>query len=106
MMNWSFNKYGWSISWFNIKNLSEEDYYKKYNQGYQENGKSYFKKIFHFLYKEYGVEFVHIFDHSHILWETPRNIYWLIFRKSSNYSTKGRLCFKLMKTSNYHIGCS
>lgn len=102
MQNKSYHKHNWHISWFDIKNLGDDDYLKKYNQIYQENKKSYFRKIFYFLYNEYGIEFSHTFGNSHIIWQTPKTIYWCIFRDSMDPTKKGKWCFKLRKTINDH----
>lgn len=105
MKDWSYYKKGWSISWYNFKNELDDSYAKTFNEAYKNNPDKYFKKVFHFLWKGYGVEFAHIWNNSHILWQTPKNIYWLIFRSSSCYNEKGKWCFKLMKSVNDNTCC-
>lgn len=105
MKNWNCYKHNWYISWFDIKNVSEDDYLKSCNQIYQENKETYFKKIFNFMYKEHGIHFAHVFDSSHIVWQTPKNIYWCIFRDSERYDRKGKWCFRLNKTTNDNVSC-
>lgn len=105
MKNWSYHKHGWSISWFNLRNLPEDNYFKLVNENYRENPKTYFRKIFHFLYKEYGIEIAHTWENSHLLWQTPKNIYWFIFRDSGHFMCKGKWCLRFLKTLNDHISC-
>ena len=102
MKNWYYYKNNWVIGWYNIK--KDKNSYSSCKV-FKETPELYFKKIFHFRWKEYGVEFAHIWNNSHILWQTPKNIYWLIFRSSSRYEEKGKWCFKLMKSVNDHTYC-
>lgn len=95
MKNWVYNKHGFLINWFNVKN----------DLNYTYNNKDFFKKVFHCMYNEYGIEFVHMWNTSHLLWQTSKSIYWLIFRKSERFEVKGKWCFKLMKTTNDHTSC-
>lgn len=106
MKNWSYYKHGWSISWYNFKNETEGSFNRTYNNAYKNNPKEYFKKVFHLLWHEYGIEFVHMWNCSRILWQTPKNIYWLIFRDSNNVDVKGKWKIKYFKTSNDHVMCS
>lgn len=75
MKNWSYYKKGWSISWYNIKNELDDSYNKKFNEAYKNNPDKYFKKVFRLLRNEYGIEYVHMWNTSHILWQTPIYIY-------------------------------
>ena len=105
MKNFGYHKHGWDISWFDLKNLPEDAYLKKYNQFYQENPKSYFRKIFTILWKGYGLEIDHLWDHSDIIWQTPKNLYWIIFRDSLSPDKKGKWCFRVMKNPNDGTCC-
>lgn len=107
MKNWKIAKQGskWYISWYNIKNEPMDEYPQKYNKVYQNNPKKYFKKIFKLFRGEYGIEFVHQWNNSQIIWETPNKLYWCQFRNSSNYEKKGKWCWKCWKQNNDHVCC-
>lgn len=110
MGNWHLTKRCWYISWFNFKNLDEDDYRKKYNDVYQSMkekgiGDKYFKYIFKFMYKEYGIVFVHSWNISNIIWSAPKNLYWFIWRDSNFYSEYGRWKLRCFKSSNDGVGC-
>lgn len=101
------------FSWYNIKKLSEDDYDKKYNEAYQSNKKTYFKKVLHIGWlvdlnngdSYYGLEWANTWTYTRLLWETPKHIYWIIFRDSYFFDRKGKWKFKIMKTENDHISC-
>lgn len=110
MSNWHLTKRCWYISWFNFKNLDEDNYSKKYNIVYQklkENGlgKNYFKYIFKFMYKEYGIEFVHSWNKSNIIWSTHKNLYWFMWRDSNLYNEYGKWKLRLFKDTNTGDSC-
>lgn len=105
MKNWSYYKKGWSISWYNFKNELDDSYAKTFNEAYKNNPDKYFKKVFHLMWKEYGIEYVHMWNTSHLLWQTPKNIYWFKFRVSDRFDKKGKWKFKVMKTTNDHVSC-
>ena len=105
MSNWRINKMGIYISWYNFKNEPEDDYNKKYNDVYQNLkknglGSKYFKYIFKIMFGNYGLEVVHIWNNSNIIWLTKKNLYLFIWRESSNYKEYGKLKFRCFKYTN------
>lgn len=110
MGNWHLNKWKWYISWYNFQNLDEDDYSKKYNDVYQELkekgiGRKYFKYIFKFEYNNCGIEFVHSWDSSHMVWITKKNLYWFIWRDSNLYREYGKWKLRCFKSSNDGVSC-
>lgn len=110
MSNWKYCKNKWWISWFNFKNVPEDDYIKKFNRTYQDMksygiGWEYFRYIFKLKFDEIGLEVVHEWDSSHIIWFTKKYAYWFIWRDSSNCNKRGRLKFRCFKDINDGTEC-
>lgn len=98
------------FSYFNIKNLPEDSYDKEYNEVYQNNKKDYFKVIIKWLWEVphipfEGIEFVHMWNQTNLVFSGTDNNYWLMLRESNRYDQKGKWCFKVFKTSNDHCSC-
>lgn len=94
MENWNINKNNWYISWYNFRNLPEDDYSKKYNDVYQNMKKfgiesEFYKYILKIKYKGYGLEAVHIFNSgTRLIWHTKKYLYWLILREGGKWTLK------------------
>ena len=97
-------------TWYNIRKQPENSFEKKYNKVYQQNKEKYFKKIFHWNWSVphinfEGIEFVHCWERTHLVFSGAKNLYWIIFRDSSNYGERGKFKLKAFKTSNDHCSC-
>ena len=117
-MNWDYQKHNWYISWYNLDNVPEDDYNKKYNYTYQDVirfGKRYWKKIFNFRYKvdyiqdgymetEYvGLQYVNSYQETSIAYLGKYKIFKLFFRDSSRYDEKGKWKLKYKSWRNDHV---
>ena len=96
MKNFIYYKHNWIIQWYNFKNESIDSYQKKYNIFYKNNPKKYFKKTFHFTYRKYGIEWVHEWSRSYLIWKTPKKYYFLHFRIST-VDKKAKYCCRIFK---------
>lgn len=96
-----------SFTWYNIRKKAEDSYDKEYNEVYQKNKDEYFKIIMHWNWSVphipfEGVEFIHMWNRTHIVFKGTDNLYWIQFRDSQRYDERGKWHFKLMKSTNDH----
>lgn len=103
------------MSWFkfskyDFKKEPEDSYPKMYNEAYKLHKDEYFKRIYHWNWfvphvPFEGIEFVHEWQSTHIVFCGTENLYWIFFRQSPRWDERGKWKFKLMKCSNDHTSC-
>lgn len=117
-MNWEYNKHNWYISWYNVDNMPEDSYEKKYGIHHDiiENGGKPWRKIFNLRYrvKDYmqdgymesehvGLQYVNDYSTTSISWIGRYKIYRLYFRDADTCKDKGKWCLKFISWRNDHV---
>jgi hypothetical protein len=122
-MNWKYDKHKWYISWYNLDNMPEYSYEKKYGRkDITDKGDKDWRKIFNFrYYVEYkqdygdgrvysetehvGLQWVNEYSETSITWIGKNKIYRLYFRYAPTWKEKGKWKLKYESWRNDHTNC-